>query len=401
MVKKKVLSAVACSLMVIFLISGASAAQDQPNLSGDPVGGREIFVYKGCIKCHGVWELGKKIGPDLTHVGMGRSFFQIAGLFWNHAPSMAEAMTQEKTPRPTFKATDIRDLVTYLYYINYFNEPGDPAQGLEIFSDKGCMNCHSVRGVGGKTGPQLDAYREYALPMYMSQAMWNHGPEMRAEMIKQEVEVPTFKGNEMADLLAFIRGRAVADVPTPRVGIPGNPSSGSKLFVGKGCSGCHSSKGTNAAIGPDLQKLERVPSVAAIAGSMWNHAPQMWVKMQELGVPRPTFDQDEMLDLIAYLYFMGYSDSPGNLANGERLFENKGCATCHKSGGSENVVGPNLAASSATDSPFDLIAALWNHASRMEQEMEKEGLSWPQFGGDEMRDLVTYLRSVVRRPASP
>jgi cytochrome c2 len=397
---KMILGILAFSLTALLVVSGASAVQDQPDLSGDPTGGRDLFIYKGCIKCHGVWEVGKKIGPDLTHVGMGRSFSQMAGLFWNHAPRMAEAMTQTKTPRPTFKATDIRDLVTYLYYINYFNEPGDPALGLETFSDKGCMDCHSVRGVGGKTGPRLDAYREYALPMYMSQAMWNHGPKMAAEMIKQNVQIPTFEGNEMADLLAFIRGRAVSNMPTSRVGIPGNPSSGAKLFRLKGCSNCHSKEGENAAIGPDLENQERTLSVTEIAGAMWNHAPKMWVKMEELGIPRPTFAQDEMIDLIAYLYFLGYSDPPGNVSKGRRLFEDKGCSACHTFDPDESRLGPNLAASASTNSPFDLIAAMWNHASQMEQAMEKEGLSWPQFGADEMNDLMAYLRSVTRRPTS-
>jgi mono/diheme cytochrome c family protein len=231
--------------------------------------------------------------------------------------------------------------------------------------------------------------------------MWNHGPKMTAEMIKQSVQIPTFEGNEMADLLAFIRGRAVADLPTSRVGIPGDPSSGARLFVLKGCSSCHSSEGENAAIGPDLKKLKRIVSVTEIAGSMWNHAPKMWVKMEELGIPRPLFAQDEMIDLIAFLYFMGYSDTPGNVATGRRIFGDKGCSTCHTLGQDDGTPGPNLAASSATSSPFELMAALWNHASKMEQEMEKKGLSWPQFGDDEMRDLMAYLRSVAQRPESP
>jgi hypothetical protein len=36
----------------------------------------------------------------------------------------------------------------------------------------------------------------------------------------------------------------------------------------------------------------------------------------------------------------------------------------------------------------------------MEKLVQEKGLSWPKFEGDEMRDLVEYIRSFARESAS-
>ncbi|RMG45358.1 MAG: hypothetical protein D6723_18520 [Acidobacteria bacterium] len=373
-----------------------ASAQAPVTLSGDPLKGRDLFIHKGCIKCHSVWGVGGKLGPDLTQVGMGRSFLQIAGALWSHSPKMLELMRRRGMPLPTFTPEQMRDLITYLYYLNYFNEPGDAHRGQELFSAKGCIHCHAVGGMGGSVGPRLDTFGRYGSPLYMAQAMWNHGPRMTAEMVRRGIRPPVFRGKEMADLLAFIRGRAVSGTPTPRLAIPGNPLVGRRLFAQKGCRRCHAINGMGGQVGPDLGRREWHRSVTEIAGAMWNHGPKMWAKMKQLGIPRPTFSQNEMADLIAYLYFVGYTDPPGNVVKGRRLFAEKGCHACHTLGGGEEKIGPDLTLSTAIASPLELAAAMWNHAPTMEKLVQEKGLPWPKFDDDEMRDLVTYIRSMAR-----
>jgi hypothetical protein len=45
------------------------------------------------------------------------------------------------------------------------------------------------------------------------------------------------------------------------------------------------------------------------------------------------------------------------------------------------------------DQPVTIVAAMWNHASRMEQKMDKMALDWPRLTGGEMADLVTFIQT--------
>lgn len=386
----------------LLLIGGglrAVGGQDPFILTGEPSKGRDLFISQ-CIRCHAIWGVGGKLGPDLTQVGMGRSLLQIAGSLWSHSPQMIKLMEERHLPRPSFTPEQIQDLITYLYYLNYFNEPGDPKKGQQIFSQKGCMNCHSIGQTGGTGGPRLDTYQRYGSPLYVAQAMWNHGPRMTSQMMARGVKPPTFQGREMADLLAFIRGRVIFGVPEQPLALSGDPMAGQRLFAQKACLTCHAIRGVGGTVGPDLGREGQYSSVTSIAGAMWNHGPAMEAKMKQLGIARPQFSKNEMADLIAYFYFVGSSDPRGDQTNGKKLFTQKGCAACHALGESEQKIGPDLATSAAITSPLHLAAAMWNHAPTMEKLAQEKGLPWPKFAGNEMRDLVEYIRSFARGSAA-
>jgi mono/diheme cytochrome c family protein len=44
------------------------------------------------------------------------------------------------------------------------------------------------------------------------------------------------------------------------------------------------------------------------------------------------------------------------------------------------------------DSPLNWTQALWNHASAMESNMRRLGVSWPRFQANELRDMFAYVR---------
>lgn len=55
------------------------------------------------------------------------------------------------------------------------------------------------------------------------------------------------------------------------------------------------------------------------------------------------------------------------------------------------------------DDPIAIIAAMWNHAPRMEEESRKLGLLWPRFRPGDTADLAAFLiekRSEQPRPAA-
>ncbi|MBI3989242.1 MAG: cytochrome c [candidate division NC10 bacterium] len=381
-------------LLSLFFVFPAWAAEPGFRLPENPVEGRRLFVSKGCARCHTVWGEGGTGGPDLGKISPAGSFLQLAGILWNHSPQMTERMGEKGIQRPTFTPEEMAKLVAYLYSLQYFGEAGDPARGKALFAEKSCIKCHSVGGKGGEIGPPLDKFGRFLSPIAMAQAMWNHGPEMATAMQALKIPRPKFEGKEIADLLAYIRveGKGGEGIYM----LPGSPTEGRRLFQDKDCIKCHAVRGKGGTIGPDLGRRELKRTVSEVAGIMWNHAPHMWAKMKTLRISEPKFSGKEMADLIAYLYFTGYLDEPGDHLKGKRIFSEKGCMACHSLGGKGGKVGPDLSRSKAVTSPIDLASALWNHAPAMEKVIEEQRLPWPRFEGENMRDLVAYLQSFTK-----
>jgi len=385
---------VSLALTLLLILSLEGLPEENYTLPKDPLKGQELFIDKGCIKCHSIQGVGGKIGPDLGKGGFNRSLIQIAGIMWNHSPKMSEKMRELKIPRPKFEVTEMADLIAYLYYLNYFDEPGNPLKGKLLFKEKECIKCHSIVGEGEDIGPSLDKTKYYVSPISMAQTMWNHGLEMNIKMKELSIGWPTFEGNEIVDIISYVQATSKVEVKERVYILPGSPQEGKRLFSEKGCIRCHSIRGEGGNVGPELSKRGLRRSATQIAGTMWNHGPNMWKKMKEIGIPRPKFSGKEMADLIAYLYFINYFDKPGNPQEGKKLFAQKGCITCHSIRGEGGNVGPELTKSNASLSPINAATGMWNHAPIIEEKMRERLLPWPKFDGNEIVDLLEYLRSV-------
>jgi cytochrome c2 len=128
---------------------------------------------------------------------------------------------------------------------------------------------------------------------------------------------------------------------------------------------------------------------------MWNHGLAMQDAMRLAGVGWPTFSDSELADLIAFLYFLPFADSPGDPERGALVFEEKSCSTCHRGrvGEPESPnTGPALTGGSAA-SPSEFLAAMWTHAPVMKKAILREGLPWPELDGDDLRDLRSFLEA--------
>lgn len=168
---------------------------------------------------------------------------------------------------------------------------GNPVVGKELFRQKGCVNCHAIKGEGGKVGPDL-AKTPHTHNVYtMAAVMWNHSPHMREVMEQKGVRRPEFKGDDMAHLLAYLHSLDVV----------GDAANGRALFVSKGCVRCHAIEGEGGKIGPDLGRTAHPHPPFELVGVMWNHSPTMTAMMGALGIQRPLFEGNEMADLLAYL----------------------------------------------------------------------------------------------------
>ncbi len=374
---------------------GAPAQSPLP-VPGDPAAGRRLFEERGCLRCHSIWGNGGTLGPDFAIVGAGRSMQQLAGLFWNHTPRMIETVRSRGVKWPTFTEAELADLISYVYYVKLFDEPGDPQLGERWFTDKHCVQCHSVGGAGGRIGPALDGYARYIAPLMLAEGMWNHGPAMQARQTARGVPIPTFVGREMADIQAYIR--RVSTLRNREVTFFQAPAAvnGARLFSSKGCVRCHGPAGRGTDVGPDLRMATSRLRVSEIAGVLWNHSFQMSAAMRASGFAFPQFQGTEMADVIAFLYYLRFYETNGDPGAGRRVFESKGCVTCHAPA-SGPAIGPNLAQSQVTKTPLGLATAMWNHAPEMFDVTQSQKVEWPRFEGDEMRDLAAYLARLARR----
>ncbi len=382
------------ALAALPLLGAATARAQSPRPStGDPVAGRRIFVERDCVRCHSIWGNGGTLGPDFALVGAGRSLQQLAGLFWNHTPRMIEEVRQRGARWPTLTEQELADLISYIYYVKLFDEPGDPDLGERWFREKRCAQCHAVGGAGGGSGPRLDAYARYIAPIVLAQGMWNHGPAMQAQQSAQGIRLPTFAGRQMADIQAYIRRSSSLRDRDVVFLTPPDPDQGRRLFAAKGCRSCHGPNGRGTEFGPDLRTATQRLRVSEIAGLLWNHSSQMAAAMRARGIEFPRFDGTEMADVIAFLYYLRFYEAGGDAAAGARVFAIKGCGNCHRVDGRPGV-GPDLSKSEAVLKPLGLATAMWNHAPAMHARIEQEHVEWPRFEGEEMRDLSEYLRTL-------
>lgn len=390
-------NALLAALLLVGLLPSMSPAQPLFSPQQDPTAGERVFNDKFCVKCHAVNGAGGTIGPDLARTKRPRTFFDLSAAIWNHAPKMAARMREQGITRPTLDAREAGDVVAYLYTLNYFDPPGRPSAGRKLFTEKRCVACHSVGGEGGSVGPVLSSFKTYESPIAMAAALWNHGPRMSEVMKAQGIPRPTFKGSELRDLIAYLNAVSPRSPRGPLTVLPGRSLQGYRLFVEKRCAGCHVPGDKPADAPPDLAEREAQRSLTDFAAAMWNKAPLMTPAMQSKIGTIPTLSPEEMSDIVAYLYSLRYFKQAGDPRRGVILAANKGCFDCHALFGERGKTASDLAAVSGIDTPAGVLAGLWKHAIIDDPRPLKER-RWPTLRGEDMADLVAYLRTLKRAP---
>lgn len=168
---------------------------------------------------------------------------------------------------------------------------GDPLDGKRMFKQKGCIACHAIKGVGANVGPDLGRLKHTHNIYQMAGIMWNHSQQMRQVMEEKGIKRPEFKGDEMADLLAYLHSLEVV----------GDAEKGRLIFSAKGCAQCHAIDGKGGKIGPELARTTHPHPPIELVGMMWNHSPEMTALMHAMKIPRPVFEENDVADLFAYL----------------------------------------------------------------------------------------------------
>ncbi len=360
---------------------------------GSPVVGGRLFMAKGCNTCHAIYGLGGAQGPDLGRARAAWTFLDIAGVLWNHQPKMAAEYKRLKLERPSLTSYEMVELITFVYYLGYFGDPGDAAKGEWVFRQNRCAECHSVGNHGDNNGIPLDRFQSYRSPAFFASALWNGGKAKNEALKQKNLPHPVYEANDIADLLAFIRRDAIPVARSDEVYLPpGNPKKGEDLVETKTCLQCHSVAGEGGDMAPALGSHRFGGILSQIGAAMWNHEPDMWESMEAKNVPFPQLSPEEMSDLTAFLYFSSFIDKPGDPERGRELFATKGCAKCHEPGQDHDLQAINVADMDFADAP-GVIAAMWNHAPLMDAATRSINVAWPQFEPGEMAHLVAYIGS--------
>jgi mono/diheme cytochrome c family protein len=170
---------------------------------------------------------------------------------------------------------------------------------------------------------------------------------------------------------------------------------GARLFGDVSCATCHNVNGRGGNTAPDLGRLaDRNFTPAALAATMWNHAPAMWSAMSARGVHAGDVDEQAATDLFAYFYSMRFFEKPGDAARGKRAFTDRGCAGCH---GIAQEIRPGIPPVSRWENlnhPVALAEAMWNHMPRMLAATGAKRLAWPELSAQDLADLLVYLRNL-------
>jgi mono/diheme cytochrome c family protein len=260
--------------------------------------------------------------------------------------------------------------------------------GFDVYAKKGCGQCHGLRGGVGPDLARIESGRSF---FELGAAMWNHLPRMGARMRATRVERPTLTPRELSDLIAFLFTAQYYDEL-------GDAAPGREVFQAKGCVQCHALGGAGANVGPPLDSLKRANSPVLVAAAMWNHGPQMAETMKARGIPRPKFEDNEMVDLIAYIVSAAREPGgdtsqvvPGTPERGQKLFVDKRCVVCHAVAGKGGKVGPDLGTRGHHVSLTRFAALMWNHGPTMWGLMKERQIEVPRLTGQEMADILAYI----------
>jgi cytochrome c2 len=171
---------------------------------GNAENGRKVFADKGCIKCHAIFGKGGKAAPDLGKTVSQANVTSLITQMWNHAGTMRERFVAKKLPWPYFHETEMNDLIVFLYSLNYEDKPGDPGKGERIFRDNRCVDCHFKTDADKQ---KIVGDIQSANAILFATHMWNHIPAMEAAMVTQAVPWPDMSGQDLRDVLAFLRNQ--------------------------------------------------------------------------------------------------------------------------------------------------------------------------------------------------
>ncbi len=204
-----------------------------------------------------------------------------------------------------------------------------PATGERLIFQKGCANCHGVVGPSGRQGPDLLRTARGRGAAELLADMWNHIPQMVSALLHGE-RLPSLSAGELRDVVGYLSY-------VNYLGDAGDARHGESLLAEMSCLGCHDLR-ERGVIGPALVVSTRSASPVGLVTDIWNHYPGMSRALRDKDLAWFHWSGDVITDISSYLRSLAPAAapaallSPGDPAEGARVFAHLGCASCHNPG---------------------------------------------------------------------
>ncbi len=236
--------------------------------------GRRLFETHGCRGCHKLNGVGGSIGPDLTEEGanhrqpewLKRHFLDPNSVSPN-SPMPNFHFKQEQARALTFFMLSLTSEQMGAYYSSVRLIPS-PDVGRKLFTEKNCIACHSIGGVGGRAdSPDLAGVSKRHSMGWLDEQLVN------PDMISPGSSMPAYDldSNERKALIGFLSIATAADARQILMGRPkGLAAEAALIEAGKqdfsrfGCVGCHGLEAQGGVPNPNSQGGE-VPALIHLA----------------------------------------------------------------------------------------------------------------------------------------
>jgi mono/diheme cytochrome c family protein len=344
--------------------------------------GATVLQNEGCLGCHSVRgaggeggvaprtrtapDLGKSLAPAYTAPAL-------AATLWDHTPAMWAEMSARVMARPAPSEADWQDVFAYLYSLQFFEPPALARRGGRLFEIKHCADCHSMES--DAPGKPVPAWARLDDPVTLLYQMWNHASSMKKEFAGRK-EWSKLTGRDLLNLTVYFQ--SVQNLPrNSQFSLP-DPASGRSAEV-EHCAQCHT--------GPQsLAILLQNKTWMDIGAGLWNHVPLL----QSV----PVISEADMRGILAYVWELQYRGPEGRVTRGERLFEDKGCISCHRSPSPKaSAMSPRAG---KTFTPFSMVALGWGSGREMHRQMQEKGVRWPHLSPEDVSNLVAYMNTLNR-----
>jgi mono/diheme cytochrome c family protein len=357
-----------CITVFLFALSAAAFG------AADAARGAEVLRRENCLHCHSLRGDGGNLAPDLAR-RQAHSYTPAAftSLMWNHAPTMWAEMASQNIQRPHLSEADASNLFAYLYSVRFFDRPADAGRGKQVFEERHCAECHSLREPSKGPGNPVSTWKSLSDPILLVQEMWNHSSAMKNALQKRNALRVTLTGDDLADLTLYLQSFAPKDRAQGSLNLP-DPAEGKALFDAS-CAQCH--KGSLA-----LDRRLSNMTLNDIAADMWNHVSRM--------ITLPMVSNEDMRKILAYVWEQQYLGTSGNTGHGRKVFVEKRCAVCHDDpsfSAAKFVRGERIL------NPISMIPVLMNHGPEMLQQMNQRGIAWPRLSPEDVSSLIAYLNT--------
>jgi mono/diheme cytochrome c family protein len=235
--------------------------------------GRHLFETQGCRGCHKLNGVGGSIGPDLTEEGANHRAPE-----WLERHFLTPNAVSAGSAMPNFHFTkeQARDLTYYMlsltseemgtYYSSVRLIPG-PEYGRQLFVEKNCIVCHTIGGVGSKTGPDLLGVTKRHSTEWLDEQLVN------PELVYPGSSMPVYdlETNARKALVAYMASATPEDAQAivshkARALSPEDVAieAGKQDFSRFGCVGCHGTELQGGLANPNAQGGE-VPSLLHVS----------------------------------------------------------------------------------------------------------------------------------------